>query len=80
MVRLAREEAAKPPKPFIYRNPRNAAEVAKAEARPLVPCGIGAGSFSGFLVARDSGSESCVHRTRFRFSAQQAIGIGKGER
>jgi pyrroloquinoline quinone biosynthesis protein E len=27
MVRLAREEAAKPPKPFIYRNPRNAAEV-----------------------------------------------------
>jgi hypothetical protein len=37
MVRLAREEAAKPPKPFIYRNPRNAAEVAKTETRPLVP-------------------------------------------
>jgi pyrroloquinoline quinone biosynthesis protein E len=37
MVRLAREEAAEPPKPFIYRNPRNAAEVVKAEARALVP-------------------------------------------
>jgi hypothetical protein len=36
-VRLARKEAAKPPKPFIYRNPRNAAEVAKTETRPLVP-------------------------------------------
>ena len=37
MVRLAREEAAKPPKSFIYRNPRNAAEVVKVESRPLVP-------------------------------------------
>ena len=36
MVRLAREEASRPPAPFIYRNPRNAAEAAKAE-RPLVP-------------------------------------------
>ena len=36
MVRLAREEAAKPPTPFVYRNPRNAAEALKAE-RPLVP-------------------------------------------
>jgi hypothetical protein len=36
MVRLAREEAANPPAPFLYRNPRNAAEAAKAE-RPLVP-------------------------------------------
>jgi hypothetical protein len=35
-VRLAREEAAKPPTPFIYRNPRNAAAAAKPE-RPLVP-------------------------------------------
>lgn len=36
MVRLAREEASRPPAPFIYRNPRNAAEAAKAD-RPLVP-------------------------------------------
>ena len=36
MVRLAREEAAKPPTQFVYRNPRNAAEALKAE-RPLVP-------------------------------------------
>jgi pyrroloquinoline quinone biosynthesis protein E len=36
MVRLAREEAAKPAPAFVYRNPRNAAEAAKAE-RPLVP-------------------------------------------
>ena len=28
--------ASRPPAPFIYRNPRNAAEAAKAE-RPLVP-------------------------------------------
>jgi glyoxylase-like metal-dependent hydrolase (beta-lactamase superfamily II) len=26
-----------PPTPFIYRNPRNAAEAAKSEQRPLVP-------------------------------------------
>jgi hypothetical protein len=37
MVALARAEAAQPPKPFVYRNPRNAAEVAKAEPSPLVP-------------------------------------------
>ena len=36
MVRLAREEAAKPAPAFVYRNPRNAAEAAKTE-RPLVP-------------------------------------------
>jgi pyrroloquinoline quinone biosynthesis protein E len=36
MVRLAREEASRPPKPFIYRNPRNAAEALKAE-RSLEP-------------------------------------------
>jgi hypothetical protein len=36
LVRLARVDAAKPPTPFVYRNPRNAAEAAKAE-RPLVP-------------------------------------------
>jgi len=36
MVALARAEAAQPPKPFLYRNPRNAAE-AKVEQRPLVP-------------------------------------------
>jgi pyrroloquinoline quinone biosynthesis protein E len=36
MVLLARGEASRPPAPFIYRNPRNAAEAAKAE-RPLVP-------------------------------------------
>jgi pyrroloquinoline quinone biosynthesis protein E len=36
MVRLAREEASRPPTPFIYRNPRNAAEAMKAE-QPLVP-------------------------------------------
>ena len=32
MVRLAREEAAKPPTPFVYRNPRNAAEAAEGRA------------------------------------------------
>jgi pyrroloquinoline quinone biosynthesis protein E len=37
MVALARAEAAQPPKPFIYRNPRNAPGVAKPEPRPLVP-------------------------------------------
>jgi len=36
MVRLAREEAAKPPPPFVYRNPRNAPSAAKSEQRPLV--------------------------------------------
>jgi len=36
MVRLAREEAAKPPPPFVYRNPRNAPNAAKSEQRPLV--------------------------------------------
>ena len=37
MVALARAEAAEPPKPFIYRNPRNAPSAAKPEPRPLVP-------------------------------------------
>jgi pyrroloquinoline quinone biosynthesis protein E len=37
MVALARAEAAEPPKPFIYRNPRNAPSAAKPEQRPLVP-------------------------------------------
>jgi pyrroloquinoline quinone biosynthesis protein E len=37
MVALARAEAAEPAKPFIYRNPRNAAEAAKLEQTPLVP-------------------------------------------
>jgi pyrroloquinoline quinone biosynthesis protein E len=37
MVALARAEAAKPPAPFVYRNPRNAAEAAKIAQRPLVP-------------------------------------------
>jgi pyrroloquinoline quinone biosynthesis protein E len=37
MVALARAEAANPAKPFIYRNPRNAASTAKPEQRPLVP-------------------------------------------
>jgi hypothetical protein len=36
-VALARAEAAKPPAPFVYRNPRNAAEAAKIAQRPLVP-------------------------------------------
>ncbi|MGB6910303.1 MAG: pyrroloquinoline quinone biosynthesis protein PqqE [Methyloceanibacter sp.] len=37
MVALARGEAAKPPTPFIYRNPRNAANVAKtATAEPAL--------------------------------------------
>jgi pyrroloquinoline quinone biosynthesis protein E len=36
MVALARSEATKPPTPFVYRNPRNAA-AAKPEQRPLVP-------------------------------------------
>ncbi len=33
MVKLAREEAAKPPTPFVYRNPRNAPGAAKPPAR-----------------------------------------------
>ena len=37
MVALARAEAAEPPKPFIYRNPRNAPSAATPEQRPLVP-------------------------------------------
>jgi pyrroloquinoline quinone biosynthesis protein E len=37
MVALARAEAAEPPKPFIYRNPRNAPAVAKpAEREPIL--------------------------------------------
>ncbi len=31
------EEAAKPPTNFIYRNPRNAAEVLKAKEETLLP-------------------------------------------
>ena len=37
MVAFARAEAAEPPKPFIYRNPRNVPNTAKPEPRPLVP-------------------------------------------
>jgi pyrroloquinoline quinone biosynthesis protein E len=37
MVALARAEAAEPPKPYIYRNPRNSPAAAKPEQRPLVP-------------------------------------------
>jgi pyrroloquinoline quinone biosynthesis protein E len=37
MVALARAEAAQPPKPFIYRNPRNVPGATKPEPRPLVP-------------------------------------------
>ncbi len=37
MVKLAKEEAAKPSAEFIYRNPRNAAEAAKTQDEPLVP-------------------------------------------
>jgi pyrroloquinoline quinone biosynthesis protein E len=36
MVALARSEAAEPPKPFIYRNPRNAPGAAKPTQRPLL--------------------------------------------
>jgi hypothetical protein len=34
MVALARAEAAKPPTPFVYRNPRNAAAATKPELVP----------------------------------------------
>ncbi|HZP09249.1 pyrroloquinoline quinone biosynthesis protein PqqE [Methyloceanibacter sp.] len=37
MAALARAEAAERPKPFVYRNPRNAAEAAKVAQNPLVP-------------------------------------------
>jgi len=37
MVKLAKEEAAKPAPAFVYRNPRNAAEAAKTQDEPLVP-------------------------------------------
>jgi pyrroloquinoline quinone biosynthesis protein E len=37
MVKLAKDEAAKPATEFIYRNPRNAAEAGKAADEPLVP-------------------------------------------
>jgi PqqA peptide cyclase len=37
MVAFARAKAAEPPKPFIYRNPRNVPNTAKPEPRPLVP-------------------------------------------
>ena len=37
MVALAHSEAGRPPKPFIYRNPRNATNAPKPEQRPLVP-------------------------------------------
>ena len=33
MVKLAREEAAKPPTPFVYRNPHNAPGAAKTPKR-----------------------------------------------
>jgi PqqA peptide cyclase len=36
MVALARSEAAKPPTPFVYRNPRNNPGAAKPAERPLV--------------------------------------------
>jgi pyrroloquinoline quinone biosynthesis protein E len=37
MVKLAKEEAAKPAPEFVYRNPRNAAEAVKTKDEPLVP-------------------------------------------
>jgi pyrroloquinoline quinone biosynthesis protein E len=37
MVKLAKEEAAKPAPEFIYRNARNAADAAKTQDEPLVP-------------------------------------------
>src|SRR5680860_906989 len=37
MVKIAKEEAAKPATEFVYRNPRNAAEVLKTKDEPLVP-------------------------------------------
>jgi len=37
MVKLAKDEAAKPATEFVYRNPRNAAEALKAQDEPLVP-------------------------------------------
>ena len=37
MVRLAKEEAARPATEFVYRNTRNAAEVGKTHGEPLVP-------------------------------------------
>jgi len=37
MVKIAKEEAAKPATEFVYRNPRNAAEAAKTQDEPLVP-------------------------------------------
>jgi pyrroloquinoline quinone biosynthesis protein E len=37
MVKLAKDEAAKPATEFIYRNPHNAAEAAKTQGEPLVP-------------------------------------------
>ena len=37
MVKVARDEAAKPATEFVYRNPRNAAEAGKAKGAPLVP-------------------------------------------
>ena len=37
MVKLAKDEAAKPSTEFVYRNVRNATEVGKAHGSPLVP-------------------------------------------
>jgi hypothetical protein len=37
MVKLAKDEAAKPATEFVYRNPRNAAAALKSKEEPLVP-------------------------------------------
>lgn len=37
MVKLAKQEAARPATEFVYRNPRNAAQAGKAHGEPLVP-------------------------------------------
>ena len=53
MVRLARDEAQSPPPPFIYRNPRNAAEAAKAGSAPARAGGIATASQLNRLPACD---------------------------
>ena len=50
MVALARAEAHKPAPPFVYRNPRNAAERGKAGSAPAGAGGIADSSFNSIAL------------------------------